>query len=223
MIELTRLSKTFDGNPPTEALRDATLSIRDGEWLSIVGPSGAGKTTLLNLIGLLETPTAGSYVLDGVDIGSIKANKRAELRAQRFGFIFQMFHLVGTRSVLGNIELGMVYASVPRGTRNERAREAAANVGLAHRVEAEVATLSGGEKQRVAIARAIASQADIYLCDEPTGNLDAKSGFLVLDEIKKAHDHGVTVVMVSHDDDVAAFGDRVVEVVDGQVSAGGPA
>ncbi|MCI0425329.1 MAG: ABC transporter ATP-binding protein [Actinobacteria bacterium] len=195
--------------------------ISEGEWVSIVGPSGAGKSTLLNLIGLLDSPSSGSYLLEGVDVATLGHNRRAELRSEMFGFVFQAFHLVGSRTVVENVELGLVYAGVSRRDRRARAVEATASVGLAERVDARTPTLSGGEKQRVALARALATNARVLLCDEPTGNLDSETGAKVLAQVSKAHHRGMTVIMITHNHEVARLGDRIVHMRSGRIVEGG--
>lgn len=222
MIALSSVGRVYPETPPVVALADATLTIKEGEWISIMGPSGAGKTTLLNLIGLLDVPTSGTYLLDGVDVSSLKGSERAEKRAQLFGFVFQAFNLVDTRSVIENVEMGLIYQRVPKKARVQRARAALDSVGLSYRMEARAATLSGGEKQRAAIARAVASDARVLLCDEPTGNLDTGSGELVLDEIARANQRGTTVVVITHDPSVAHRANRIVEVNDGVLLRGRP-
>lgn len=217
MISLRHLRRVYQGPPEVVALDDATIHISEGEWVSVMGPSGAGKSTLLNLIGLLDIPSSGTYLLNGVDIGSLHHNQRAELRSKVFGFVFQAFHMVAARTVLENVELGLVYAGVAKNERLARARAAVASVGLDERTAARVPTLSGGEKQRVAIARALASDARVLLCDEPTGNLDAETGATVLSEIKRAHTGGVTVVMITHNQQVASLGDRTLYIRAGRL------
>ncbi len=223
MIRLQGVSKVFPGDPPIRALIDTDLSVEEGEWLSIVGPSGAGKSTIMHLIGLLDAPTSGAYLLNGEDVSRISADRRAKLRATYFGFVFQTFHLVPGRSLGRNVELGLLYAGIPRQERIERSRKAIEAVGILHRLESDVSTLSGGEKQRAVIARALASDAKILLCDEPTGNLDSVSGEKVFDAIRRLSEGGVTVIVVTHDPAVAALGDRVVSVVGGQIREGGAA
>lgn len=218
MIRLERVSKVYSGASRVQALLEVSIEIGQGEWISIIGPSGAGKTTLLSILGLLDTPTTGTYQLDDRDIGTLGSNHLADLRARLFGFVFQTFHLIPGRSVVENVELGMLYANVPRNERNIRAIQAIADVRLEERAEAEVSTLSGGEKQRAVIARALASNARILLCDEPTGNLDRETGGPVFDGIKRLHQSGTTVVVVTHDHNIAQLGGRTVSVLNGRLS-----
>ena len=208
----------FDGPQPVCALRPCNFTIEHGEFVAITGPSGSGKTTLLSLLGLLDTPTGGRYTLDGLDVAGISDRQRTAIRARRIGFVFQAFYLVGYRSVLDNVQLGLLYHGVPKRQRMRAALEVVDRVGLASRRHGLCSQLSGGEKQRVAIARALVVQPAMMLCDEPTGNLDTASSEQVLTLIQELHDDGMTVVLISHDPAVAQRADRQFEMRDGTVT-----
>lgn len=218
VVQLRNAQRTFPGPPQVHALRDASLSIRRGEYVAITGPSGSGKSTLLNLIGLLDRPTSGTYHLDGVDTAHMRANQRAALRGQRIGFVFQSFHLMTLRTVTENVALSMVYQGLNRKIRNQRAREVLESVGLAHRLDTVAGVLSGGEKQRVAIARSLASGPSLLLCDEPTGNLDTCNAETILELLTNIHQSGQTILVITHDPHVASHASRQVRIVDGVLS-----
>ena len=181
VLELTKIGRVYGTEPAVHALVDIDLSLERGDWLSITGPSGAGKSTLLNIIGCLDRPTSGSYLVDGIDTTGLTDNERAGLRSQRIGFVFQSFHLLLYRTVLENVMLAEVYRRQSHRGRQERAMAAIKRVGLAHRADFLPIKLSGGEKQRVAIARALVGSPSLLLCDEPTGNLDSKNSAAILD------------------------------------------
>lgn len=220
VIDMRGVSRTFDGPSPVHALRDVDLTIEAGEYVTVVGPSGSGKSTFLNLVGLLDTPTGGTYLIDGIDPADMGERHRSALRGDRIGFVFQSFHLIGHRSALDNTRLSMVYTGVPRAERTARARTALRRVGLSHREHALAATLSGGERQRVAIARALAARPSLLLCDEPTGNLDSTTAASVLSLLDELHADGITLLVVTHDTGVAARGQRTVIIRDGCLSEG---
>ena len=215
ILELQGICRRFGSDPPVEALVGVDLRVEQGEWLAIVGPSGSGKSTLLNVIGCLDVQTAGSYLFEGVDIAAIGDGRRAGLRSRRIGFVVQSFHLLAHRSVVENVMLAEVYRRAPRRGRRERALAALERVGLGHRSEFLPTRLSGGERQRVAIARAIAGQPGLLLCDEPTGNLDSTTTAAVLDLFAELNAAGLTIVMITHERDVAARARRTVRIVDG--------
>ncbi|WP_084470453.1 ATP-binding cassette domain-containing protein [Jiangella gansuensis] len=215
---MTGVGRVFPGPPPVEAVRGVDLTIRSGEYVSIVGPSGSGKSTLLHLLGLLDRPTHGVYRLDGVDVSTLPERRRTRLRGERIGFVFQAFHLLPHRSVLENVELSMTYLRVPRRERTARARATLERVGLAHRVDFDPLLLSGGERQRVAIARALVAQPSLLLADEPTGNLDSGNALSVLALFDELHADGLTLAVITHDDGVSARAERQVRIVDGTVS-----
>jgi len=218
VVELRGVSRTFDRDPPVYALRDVDLAIAPGEWLAIVGPSGSGKSTLLNVLGLLDRPTEGTYRFDGVDSNVLDDLARAGLRGRRIGFIFQAFHLLPHRSVLENVMLAELYIGAPFKGREERAREALARVGLSERADFLPTRLSGGQRQRAAIARSLMGDPHLLLCDEPTGNLDSKSAANVLEILGGLCRGGLTLVVITHDEQVAAHADRRVRIIDGQLT-----
>jgi len=217
LVELTGVGRDFPG--PVRALGDVDLTIDRGDYLTVVGPSGSGKTTLLSILGLLDRPTTGRYLLDGHDTTGLTADQLAAVRGQWIGFVFQAFHLLPYRTAAENVELAGLYAGWSRKHRAARADEYLCRVGLAHRRDALPLTLSGGERQRVAIARAIAHQPRLLLCDEPTGSLDTANGAGVMDVFDSLHDDGLTLVVITHDPSVAVRGHRQVAIVDGHLAA----
>jgi macrolide transport system ATP-binding/permease protein len=218
VLELKSVGKLYGSEPAVEALVDVDLTVERGEWLSITGPSGAGKSTLLNIIGCLDRPTSGTYFLDGVDVDALGDNERAGLRSQRIGFVFQTFHLLPYRTVLENVMLAEVYRKQSHEGREERARAAIERVGLSHRADFPPSKLSGGEQQRVAIARALVGSPSLLLCDEPTGNLDSKTSANLLDLLEKLNREGLTVIVVTHDENVANRAARRVHIIDGRLT-----
>lgn len=216
VVEMIAVTKTYPGVPPVDALRPSNVRIDAGEYLAVVGPSGSGKSTLLNLLGLLDEPTAGEYRFDGMPTGMTEA-ERCGLRARRIGFVFQSFHLVGYRSAVENVETGLLYQYADRKDRRSRVFDVLDRVGLTHRMWATPSELSGGERQRVAIARALVRRPSLVLCDEPTGNLDTRTGTQVLELLDELSRDGLTIVVITHDHDVAARAQRVIEVRDGRV------
>lgn len=215
VLKLNKVCRRFGSEPAVYALVDVDLSLDRGDWLSITGPSGAGKSTLLNVIGCLDHPTSGSYFFDGIDTANLTDKQRAGLRSQRIGFVFQSFQLLPYRSVLENVMLAEVYRKQSQHGRRDRALEAIDRVGLGHRIDFLPSKLSGGERQRVAIARALVGSPSVLLCDEPTGNLDSKSSAALLDLFQKLNEEGLTLVVVTHDENVANRASRRVHVVDG--------
>jgi putative ABC transport system ATP-binding protein len=216
VVELVGVRRQFDGPPQVDALRGIDLTILRNDYVSIMGPSGSGKSTLLHVLGLLDTPTSGSYRLDGIDTSELSEHQAAGLRGSRIGFVFQAFHLMAHRSVLENVMLGLVYGwEGTRDERQERAATALRQVGLTTRMTASPLTLSGGERQRVAIARALVRQPSLLLADEPTGNLDSRTSGVLLDLLDGLHDGGLTLAVVTHDDDVGLRAERHVSLVDG--------
>ena len=215
VIELQKVGRTFPGPAPVEAFKPSDLRIGEGEYVSIVGPSGSGKSTLLHLLGLLDRPTTGSYLLDGIDTGKLGDNARAGLRGSRIGFVFQSFHLLHHRSVLENVELAQIYNRMPRKERRRRAVNALERVGLAHRLKFTPRTLSGGERQRVAVARALVSEPSLLLADEPTGNLDTEMSGEIMEVFDDLHAGGLTLAVITHDLDVSERAERQVRIVDG--------
>ncbi len=220
VVDLVDVSRTYHaGAVDVPALRHASLQVDPGEYVSIVGPSGSGKSTLLNILGLLDRPTGGSYRLEGTDVWSLPESSRTSIRGSRIGFVFQAFHLLPHRTVLENVQLSMLYTDRDRPDRETRARAALERVGLAHRVEFKPVQLSGGERQRVAIARAIVSQPRLLLCDEPTGNLDSATSGRILDLFDDLRNDGLTLIVITHDDEVSRHAARRVTMVDGALRA----
>jgi putative ABC transport system ATP-binding protein len=218
MIELRHISRFFQvGGETVHALDDVDMTIESGEYVAVMGPSGSGKSTLLNILGLLDRPTAGTYLLDGTNTTDLDANAQARVRGEKVGFIFQTFHLVPRLTALENVELPMVLASRPGAERRARARELLAGVGLADRMDHRPDQLSGGQRQRVAIARAMVMQPALLLADEPTGNLDSGSGKEVLDVLEKLNAAGLTLIVVTHDPLVGARARRRINMRDGKV------
>jgi macrolide transport system ATP-binding/permease protein len=217
VLELVGICKQYGSEPAVHALVDVDLRLEAGEWLAITGPSGAGKSTLLNVIGCLDHPTSGTYRIDGIDTGGLGDPERAALRSRRIGFVFQSFHLLPYRTVLENVMLAEVYRKQSGDGRRVRARAAIERVGLAHRAEFLPGKLSGGERQRVAIARALVGSPSLLLCDEPTGNLDSRSSAAILELFERLNREGLTLVMVTHNEEVANRAGRRVHIVDGRL------
>jgi putative ABC transport system ATP-binding protein len=218
LITLEGLSKVFyTEEVETHALSDITMDIKSGEFVSIAGPSGCGKTTLLSILGLLDSPTAGKYLLDGEPVENLTASQRAKIRNQAIGFIFQAFNLIGDLTVYENVELPLTYRGMAGSERKERVQAALERVGMAHRMGHYPSQLSGGQQQRVAVARAIVGKPLILLADEPTGNLDSKNGNAVMELLKELHNDGATICMVTHDPRYAHMADRSIHLFDGQV------
>jgi len=220
MIELKDITKSYRmGSTEVHALRGVSLRVDAGEFLAIVGPSGSGKTTLMSIIGCLDTPTSGTYTLDSTRVSSMKDDELARIRNLKIGFVFQTFHLLPRQSAVENVGLPLLYAGVGRKERLQRATEALSRVELAQRATHKPSELSGGERQRVAIARALVNRPSIILADEPTGNLDQKVGKEIISLFQRLNDDGVTLVLVTHDREIAALAYRQVEVIDGQIVA----
>jgi putative ABC transport system ATP-binding protein len=215
LIELDSVSKDYGGTVPTRALSDVTLSIHKGEFVAIVGESGSGKSTLLNILGLLDTPTSGSYVFEGREVSHMSSGTLAYLRGTHVGFIFQAFHLIPSRSVLDNVAMAGMYSGIPRRQRKVRAQEALERLGMREHVNALPRDLSGGEKQRVAIARAICHKPTLILCDEPTGNLDSQRSESIMHIFQELHRDNMTIVMVTHNEHQTRFAERVFRMRDG--------
>lgn len=218
VLKLGKICKNFDIDPVVRALVDVDLEVERGDWLAITGPSGSGKSTLLNIIGCLDQPTSGGYWFDGIDTTTLKEAERAGLRSQRIGFVFQSFHLLPYRTVLENVMLAEIYRGEPPLGRRQRAMRAIERVGLAHRADFLPTRLSGGERQRVAIARAIVGNPGLLLCDEPTGNLDSTNSAKVLDIFEELNREGLTVVVITHDQEVARRSARQVHIIDGRLT-----
>ena len=219
LVELRGISRTYGSDPPVHALRAVDLTIRAGEWLAIVGPSGSGKSTLLNILGCLDRPTAGTYLIEGINASELSDDQRTALRASRIGFVFQTFHLLGHRTALENVMLAEVYAQGSRTGRRERALRALERVGMGHRADFLPTKLSGGEQQRVAIARALLGSPKLMLCDEPTGNLDSANTESLLALFDELALQGLTFVVITHDEHVASHARHIIRMVDGHVMA----
>lgn len=221
IIETSNLVKEYEqGGRPLRVLKGINLAVEPGEFMAIMGPSGSGKSTLLNMIGALDRPTSGKVLIRGVDISTLSDNDLADLRNREIGFIFQFFNLIPRMDALGNVELPMAIAGVPRRERKERAAELLELVGLGDRFDHKPSQLSGGEQQRVAIARALVNDPSVLLCDEVTGNLDSKTGDEIMHLLRELNkEQGKTFVIVTHDPAVAQMTDRLVHIRDGQIVA----
>jgi putative ABC transport system ATP-binding protein len=218
LIETRDLWKTYVmGSEEIHALRGVSMEIARGEYVAIMGPSGSGKSTLMNLIGCLDTPSKGSYLLNGKQVGTMNDNELARIRNEEIGFVFQTFNLLPRASALQNVELPLVYAGVPASERRDRAKAALDRVELTSRMNHRPNELSGGQRQRVAIARALVNTPSILLADEPTGNLDSKTGTEIMALFARLHEGGNTIVLVTHEPDIAAYAHRTIHIRDGQI------
>ncbi|MBI5188986.1 MAG: ABC transporter ATP-binding protein [Nitrospirae bacterium] len=216
MIELRDIKKSYLLPRITiDVLKGIDIGIKEGEFVVIMGPSGSGKSTLLNIIGCLDRPSSGTYLLEGVDVSKKSDNELAEIRNRKIGFVFQNFNLLPRFSAWKNVELPLLYSGVPAKERRQRAIELLKDVGLGERIEHHPSELSGGEQQRVAIARALVSNPSIILADEPTGNLDTSSGIEIMDIFKRLNNNGSTIVMVTHERHIAEYGMRIIDIRDG--------
>lgn len=223
VVSLQDIRKTYKmGELEFEALKGISLEIPAGDMVALMGPSGSGKTTLMQIIGLLDRPSAGRYILAGEDVTTLTENERAEARNQEIGFVFQAFHLLTRMSVLENVEVPLTYAGVPAGEKRERAMQALEHVGLGDKWRNLPSQLSGGQKQRVAVARALTMRPSILLADEPTGNLDSKTAMDVMGLFQELNDEGTTVIIVTHEPDIAEYTGRIVRIRDGLVESDGP-
>ena len=220
MISVKNLGKTYaDDGSETVALKDASFEIKKGEFVSIMGPSGSGKSTLLHILSFLDRPTGGSYKFLGKSIDEMNDRELAEVRNKDMGFVFQAFNLLSRLSVYDNVEIPLLYSSVPPLLRKERIIEAVCSVGLEDKLYTETARLSGGQKQRVAIARALVTDPNIIFADEPTGNLDSQSGLQVMEILASLHEKGRTVVLVTHETQTAEFANRIIFIRDGMIES----
>lgn len=218
MIQLQNIKKVFRTEEiDTWALREVSLEVKNGEFVSIMGPSGCGKTTLLNIMGLLDTPTEGTYLLDGKDVSQLSERERTNIRKGVIGFVFQSFNLIDELNVYENVELPLTYLGVPADERKRKVNEILKRMAISHRAKHYPQQLSGGQQQRVAIARAVVCEPKIILADEPTGNLDSKNGLEVMQLLTELNKEGTTIVMVTHSQRDAGFATRVINLFDGQV------
>ncbi|MFA6294840.1 MAG: ABC transporter ATP-binding protein [Candidatus Paceibacterota bacterium] len=220
IIDVNNLKKSYDDGIDTIALNKVSFSVRKGEFLAIMGPSGSGKSTLLHLLGLLDTPTGGRYTFNGKNVSTYTSDELADLRNREIGFVFQMFNLLPRTSVLENVKLPLYYSKVSENEWEERARKAVISVGLEHRMYHQPSELSGGEKQRVAIARALVTDPEVIFADEPTGNLDSKSGKNVMAIIQHLNEeHGKTIVLITHETSTAEHAERIIRLMDGEIES----
>lgn len=218
ILDLIDVSKTYaSGSLSVQALRGVTCAVDEGEYVAIMGPSGSGKSTLMHILGCLDVPTEGSYLLAGEDVGSMDESQLADVRNRRIGFVFQQFNLLPTLNAWRNVELPLTYAGVARDERRRRAVEALGHVGLADRLDHRPGELSGGQQQRVSVARALVTQPSLILADEPTGNLDSVSTADVLHLLAELHAQGRTIVLITHENEVAERAERVIHIRDGQL------
>lgn len=218
MIKIHDLNKVYkNGSLEVQALFDINLAVSEGEFVAIMGPSGSGKSTLMNILGCLDRPTTGSYQLQGVEVGGLNDDQLAEIRNKRIGFIFQTFNLLPRSTALQNVELPMIYAGVRRAERHQRALDALKMVGLAERSHHRPNELSGGQRQRVAIARALINNPSIILADEPTGNLDSVSGREIMMILQALNEQGITIILVTHDNEIGRHAKRIVRFHDGRI------
>ena len=220
MIETTKIARMYKmGTEVVHALDSITMSIDKGEYVAFMGPSGSGKSTLMNIIGCLDTPTSGTYVLNNQDVSHLSENDLAEIRNKEIGFVFQTFNLLPRASSLDNVALPLIYAGYGKYDREEKAMEALESVGLGDRAKHKSNELSGGQRQRVAIARALVNDPSIILADEPTGNLDSKTSYDIMDLFQKLHDGGNTIIMVTHEDDISHYAHRIIKLRDGLIES----
>lgn len=205
------------GSEIVDALKSITISVKKGEYVAFMGPSGSGKSTLMNIVGCLDTPTSGQYILNGQDVSNMGENALAEVRNKEIGFVFQTFNLLPRQSSLENVALPLIYAGYSKADRTEKAMQALKNVGLENRAHHKPNELSGGQRQRVAVARALVNDPSILLADEPTGNLDTKTSYEIMDLFDQIHSKGNTVIMVTHEEDIAEYAHRIVRLRDGLI------
>lgn len=220
LINITNIKRDFQlGSEVINVLKGIDLNINKGEYVALMGPSGSGKSTLMNLLGCLDTPTSGTYILNGNDVSQMTDDNLAEIRNKEIGFVFQTFNLLPRTTALDNVALPMIYAGYSKSERKERATEVLTQVGLADRMDHEPNQLSGGQRQRVAVARALVNKPSIILADEPTGNLDSKTSVEIMNLFNEIHANGNTVILVTHEEDIAAYAHRIIRLRDGLVES----
>lgn len=220
LIKISNIKRNFVlGNEIVYVLKGINLEINKGEYVALMGPSGSGKSTLMNLLGCLDTPTSGSYILNGKDVSKMKDDELAEIRNKEIGFVFQTFNLLPRTTALDNVALPMIYAGHPKSERNKRATEVLLQVNLADRMDHQPNQLSGGQRQRVAVARALVNKPSIILADEPTGNLDSKTSVEIMKLFGDIHAQGNTVILVTHEEEIAAYAHRVIRLRDGLIES----
>lgn len=220
LIKITQIKRDFElGSEIINVLKGIDLQINKGEYVALMGPSGSGKSTLMNLLGCLDTPTSGTYILNGKDVSQMHDDDLAEIRNKEIGFVFQTFNLLPRTTALDNVGLPMVYAGYPKSERHKRATEVLTQVNLADRMDHQPNQLSGGQRQRVAIARALVNKPSIILADEPTGNLDSKTSIEIMNLFNDIHKNGNTVILVTHEEDIAKYAHRVIRLRDGMIES----
>lgn len=220
VIEIKKVEKNYPmGTQVVQALKGVTINIKKGDFVAIMGPSGSGKSTLMNIIGALDTPTAGTYILNGTNVNELQDDMLAEIRNREIGFVFQTFNLLHQYTALENVTLPMVYRGIPKAERIEKAKEALARVGLSNRMTHKPNELSGGQKQRVAVARALINNPSIILADEPTGNLDTKTSIDIMSLFREIHQAGNTIILVTHEEDIARYARRIIRLRDGEIES----
>ncbi|HRH64137.1 MAG TPA: ABC transporter ATP-binding protein [Bacteroidia bacterium] len=220
IISLTNISRKFQiGNETVHAIKSVSLQINKNEYVALMGPSGSGKSTLMNILGCLDTPSGGNYVLNGTDVSKLEDNELAEIRNKEIGFVFQTFNLLPKSTALENVTLPLIYAGKNKNERYQRAMEVLDQVGLANRVRHKPNELSGGQRQRVAVARALVNHPAIILADEPTGNLDSKTSMEIMGLFQQIHEKGNTIILVTHEEDIARYAQRIIRLKDGLVES----
>lgn len=223
IIETTEIAKIYQmGTQTVNALQSISININRGEYVAFMGPSGSGKSTLMNIVGCLDTPSAGTYILNNKDVSHMTENELADIRNKEIGFVFQTFNLLPRATALENVALPLIYAGLGKSDRDEKAMQTLENVGLADRADHKPNELSGGQRQRVAIARALVNDPSIILADEPTGNLDSKTSYDIMDLFHDLHESGNTIIMVTHEDDIAHYAHRIVKLKDGLIESDNP-